>query len=75
MEELKMAEREYYEVEYRCANCGHIFKQQLRKGVEARGAAGECPNCGVKSGKPGVGHHEMTWPSTPLHSGQQILHG
>jgi DNA-directed RNA polymerase subunit RPC12/RpoP len=75
MEEILMGEREYYEIEYRCANCGKIFTKQLRKGTEARGQAGECPNCGVNSGKPGVGHHEMTWPAMPISGGKEILHG
>ena len=63
-----------YEMEYRCANCGHTYKIVLRKGVLARGAGGECPQCGVSSGKAGVGHHEMTWPQTPF-GGKEILHG
>ncbi len=71
-----MTERKDYEMEYRCANCGHVFKVSLRKGAQGKGAAGECPNCGVKSGKPGIGEHEMTWPSTPYAVGnKQILHG
>ena len=69
-------ERAEYEMEYRCANCGHIFKVKLRKGLQAKGASGECPNCGVISGKSGIGEHEMTWPSSPLAVGsKEILHG
>ncbi len=69
-------ERQEYEMEYRCANCGQKFKVLIRKGEPARGAAGTCPNCGAASGRPGIGHHEMTWPSNPLSVGnQEILHG
>lgn len=69
-------ERKEYEMEYRCANCGHVFKVMLRQGVPAKGASGPCPNCGVGSGKAGIGEHEMTWPSNPLAVGsQEILHG
>lgn len=69
-------EREYYEMEYRCANCGHIFTKQLPKGQQAKGASGKCPHCGVDSGKAGIGEHQMTWPERPLHVGsKEILHG
>lgn len=71
-----MTESQHYEMEYKCANCGHVFKVQLRKGITARGAAGECPNCGIKTGRAGVGEHEMTWPSERLAVGnKEILHG
>lgn len=69
-------ERQYYEMEYKCANCGAIFKIKIPKGQPAKGKGGECPTCGVGSGKPGIGEHEMTWPSTPLAVGnREILHG
>jgi DNA-directed RNA polymerase subunit RPC12/RpoP len=76
MEEKRMTERGFYEMEYRCANCGHIFKKQLPKGKQAKGASGPCPNCGVASGVSGIGEHEMTWPTTQYAvGGKEILHG
>ncbi len=69
-------ERGTYEMEYRCANCGNVFKKTLQKGKKAKGASGPCPNCGVDTGQSGIGEHEMTWPTRPLHvGGKEILHG
>lgn len=69
-------ERQDYEMEYRCANCGHTFKVKLRKGSTARGNSGPCPNCGVKSGLPGIGEHQMVWPEQKFQvGGKEILHG
>ena len=69
-------ERQEYDMEYKCANCGKIFIVKIRKGATAKGASGPCPNCGIASGKPGIGVHEMTWPSQPFAvGGREILHG
>ena len=76
MEEYKKMERQEYEVEYKCGNCGHLFKVNLRKGLPAKGAAGDCPNCGIPSGKPGIGEHQMVWPEAKFAvGGREILHG
>ena len=71
-----MENKNVFEMEYKCANCGNIYTVELRKGTAAKGAGGNCPNYGVASGKAGIGEHEMTWPSRPLAVGnQEILHG
>lgn len=66
------AKEGFYKMTYRCANCGHEYTMEIRKGSPARGAGGQCPNCGMASGKPGVGHHETVLPTV---DGKQILHG
>ena len=62
----------FYKMTYRCANCGHSYDVEVRKGTAAKGAGGTCPNCGVASGKPNIGHHETVLPTV---DGKQILHG
>jgi len=64
----------FYKMQYRCANCGHLFDAQVRKGSPARGASGSCPNCGMATGKPGVGHHETVLPNMTV-GNKEILHG
>ena len=48
-----------YVIEFCCANCGQKFETQIRKGVAATGAAGICPNCGVRDNTPGIGAHKV----------------
>jgi len=64
----------FYKMKYKCANCGETFESEVRKGSPSKGASGSCPNCGMQTGKPGVGHHEAVFPDTPAGK-QEILHG
>jgi DNA-directed RNA polymerase subunit RPC12/RpoP len=49
----------HYLMKFRCANCGHQFEKEVRKGTPAHGQAGPCPNCGVRDNMSGVGHHQV----------------
>jgi len=66
-------ETAFYKMKYKCANCGKEFEVEVRKGKPAKGEAGICPYCGVKTGVPGVGHHETVMPT--IVDGKEILHG
>lgn len=48
-----------YTMKFRCTNCGRQFENEVRKGISASGMGGECPNCGIKDGAPGIGHFEV----------------
>jgi rubredoxin len=66
----------FYKMRFKCANCGFLFEVNIRKGNPANGAAGICPNCGVRSGRSGIGHHEAVYPSDTMNLGdKEILHG
>jgi DNA-directed RNA polymerase subunit RPC12/RpoP len=54
-----MVDQAYYMMNFECANCGHKFEKQLRKGTPAQGQAGICPNCGVRDNTSGVGGHRV----------------
>ena len=56
MSETKV-DASHYLMNFLCANCGHKFERQVRKGTAANGAAGMCPNCGVRDNVAGVGQH------------------
>lgn len=60
---------EYYEVTFKCLNCGHTFDRKIPKGTVSEGKGGSCPNCGIDKNEPS-NLHEMIMPD-----GQQILHG
>jgi len=49
----------HYLLNFICANCGHKFEKQIRKGTPASGQAGICPNCGVRDNMSGVGQHKV----------------
>ncbi len=49
----------HYLIGFLCANCGHKFEKQIRKGTAASGQAGPCPRCGVRDNVSGVGHHRV----------------
>lgn len=49
----------HYLMNFECANCGHKFERQIRKGTPAHGQAGICPNCGVRDNVAGVGGHRV----------------
>ena len=63
-----------YRMQYKCANCGKLFENDIRKGTPSRGASGNCPHCGMKTGTPGVGHHETIMPNVTI-GNKEILHG
>ena len=56
--ESELAEN-VYRAWYRCVNCGVIFQYDMQKGVDAKNMKGECPICGIKSGRPGVGSFQI----------------
>ena len=43
-----MTDKETYDMEYQCFNCNTKFISPVIKVMQADGAAGECPYCGVK---------------------------
>jgi len=49
----------HYAIEFLCANCGHRYEVQIRKGVPAVGQGGPCPKCGVRDNTSGVGGHKV----------------
>jgi len=65
----------HYLMEFICANCGHKFSKQIRKGTPAAGQAGICPNCGVRDNTSGVGGHKVIKANEDMipHDGRQIL--
>jgi DNA-directed RNA polymerase subunit RPC12/RpoP len=54
-----MTDPNHYNMSFICANCGHKFEKQIRKGTPANGQAGICPNCGVRDNVSGVGQHRV----------------
>ena len=54
-----MTDPNHYTMNFICANCGHKFERQIRKGTPANGQAGICPNCGVRDNVSGVGQHKV----------------
>ena len=74
MSEEKL-EPNHYEIEFLCANCGHRYKKQIRKGTPAVGQGGVCPRCGVRDNTAGVGGHRVIRAneSSDPTGGRQIL--
>jgi len=59
----------YYEVTFKCLNCGNTFRRNIPKGVISEGKGGTCPKCDVDNNTP-TPINEMIMPD-----GKQILHG